>query len=132
MHRTAFLLSFALLACGGSEPVVTETMDTRAPVAVMYVGAPEVNVREQPNDTAAVVATYQNGEALSDVEGRARPGLAKCHPGMRLEGSRGGPYLFMYARPNCAMGVWRGDPAFAASYSAASGAGRKGPHRHHR
>jgi outer membrane biosynthesis protein TonB len=65
MHRTAFLLSFALLACGRSEPVVTETVDTRAPVAVMYVGAPEVNVREQPNDTAAVVATYQNGEALS-------------------------------------------------------------------
>ena len=56
MHRTAFLLSFALLACGGSEPVVTETMDTRAPVAVMYVGAPEMNVREQPNDTAAIVA----------------------------------------------------------------------------
>ena len=33
--------------------------------AIRYVGAPELAVREQPNDTAPVIATYQNGEAVS-------------------------------------------------------------------
>ena len=65
MHRAAFLLAFALAACDNKEPAVTETMDTREPIRVSYVGAPELPVREQPNDTAAVIATYSNGEAIS-------------------------------------------------------------------
>lgn len=64
-HRAAFLLAFALLACNKEEPVATATVDTREPVRVAYVGAPELAVREQANDTAPVVATYQNGEAIS-------------------------------------------------------------------
>ncbi len=47
------------------EPVVTETMDQREPIGVLYVGAPELPVRKEPNDTAEVIATYQNSEAVS-------------------------------------------------------------------
>jgi uncharacterized protein YgiM (DUF1202 family) len=67
MKRAALLLtSAALFACSG-ERVVTDTgtMEMRESIAVRYVGAPEVSVREQPNDTAAVLATYQNGEAVA-------------------------------------------------------------------
>jgi uncharacterized protein YgiM (DUF1202 family) len=67
MHRATLLLTFfALAACGNkTETVVTETMDTREPVRVAYVGAPELNVREQASDTAPVITTYSNGEAIS-------------------------------------------------------------------
>ena len=59
--------AFALLlaACAAEQPAVTETTDTREAIDVWYVGSPELSVREQPNDTAAVPATYQNGEAIS-------------------------------------------------------------------
>jgi uncharacterized protein YgiM (DUF1202 family) len=64
MKRTLLLLLLA--ACKGEVTVTdTGTMDTRDPVAVRYVGAPELNVRAAANDTAAVLATYQNGEAIS-------------------------------------------------------------------
>ena len=67
MLRATLLLAFALTACGNNEPAVTDTtpMDTREPIRVAYVGAPELQVREQANDTAPVMATYQNGEAIS-------------------------------------------------------------------
>jgi uncharacterized protein YgiM (DUF1202 family) len=64
MHRAALLLAFALIACGNNEPAVVDTADTREPIGVSYVGAPEMAVREQPNDKAPVLATYQNGEAI--------------------------------------------------------------------
>jgi uncharacterized protein YgiM (DUF1202 family) len=64
MHRAALLLAFALIACK-EEPVVTGTVDNRTPIRVAYVGAPELNVRAQANDTAEILATYQNGEAVS-------------------------------------------------------------------
>jgi len=65
MKRIAVFL-LLLAACKG-ETTVTDTgvMDTREPVTVKYVGGPELSVRQQPNDTAAVIATYQNGEAVS-------------------------------------------------------------------
>ena len=63
MKRLAIAL-LLLTACAGEQPV-TETTDTREAIGVWYVGAPELNVREQPNDTAAILATYQNGEAIS-------------------------------------------------------------------
>lgn len=69
MHRATLLLAFALAAaCGGNdtETAVTETMDTREPVRVAYVGAPGgLTVREQASDTAPVITTYSNGEAIS-------------------------------------------------------------------
>lgn len=66
-HRAALLLAFTLVACKeASEPVATTaTVDSREPIRVAYVGAPELQVREQANDTAPVLATYQNGEAIS-------------------------------------------------------------------
>lgn len=64
MKRAAVLL-LVLAACRAERPVVTETADTREPVAVKYVGGPELNVREQPNDNAPILATYSNGEAIS-------------------------------------------------------------------
>lgn len=65
MHRAASLLAFALLACGNEPVAETGTVDARMPIRVAYVGAPELSVREQASDTATVIATYQNGEAVS-------------------------------------------------------------------
>lgn len=53
------------LGCANEQPAATATVDTREAVGIMYVGAPELPVREQPNDTAAVITTYSNGEAIS-------------------------------------------------------------------
>src|SRR5438105_878472 len=64
MHRIAAVLLLALVACQ-QEPVVTETVDAREPIGVWYVGAPELPVHEQANDQSPVLATYQNGEAIS-------------------------------------------------------------------
>lgn len=62
MKRLAFLV---LLVAGCKEtPVVTGTVDARAPIAIRYVGAPELVVRTHPTDTAEVLAKYQNGEAI--------------------------------------------------------------------
>jgi uncharacterized protein YgiM (DUF1202 family) len=65
MKRLASLL--LLLAACKQETVVTDTtpMDTREAVAIRYVGSPEMAVREQANDKAPVIATYQNGEGIS-------------------------------------------------------------------
>ena len=62
-HLAAFILLLA--ACAAETPVSTETVDTRAAIGILYVGAPELPVREQPNDTAAIITTYSNGEAIS-------------------------------------------------------------------
>lgn len=66
-HLAVIALVLAVAACKQEAPVVTDTtpLDTREPVAVRYVGAPELAVREQANDTAPVIATYMNGEAIS-------------------------------------------------------------------
>lgn len=67
MKRLAVLLLLLLLsmACTQEQPVATGTVDERVPVAVLYVGAPELPVREQPNETAPLITTYSNGEAVS-------------------------------------------------------------------
>ncbi|MEA2462750.1 MAG: Bacterial domain [Acidobacteriota bacterium] len=66
MKRLAFLL-LLLVACKEEQRTVTTTatMDMRDPIAVKYVGAPELNVRAQADDKAPILATYQNGEAIS-------------------------------------------------------------------
>src|ERR1051325_1188282 len=65
MKRAAFLFLLFVFSCK-QETVVTETVDTREPVGVWYVGAPAgMTVRKQPNDAAPELATYQNGEAIS-------------------------------------------------------------------
>lgn len=66
MTRTLALLLLSIVLAGCKQEVpVTETADTREPMAVRYVGAPELPVREQPNETAAILTTYQNGESIS-------------------------------------------------------------------
>ncbi len=66
MKHLALALLVAVAACKGEQTVTdTGTMDTREPVAVRYVSSPELPVREQPNDKSNVMATYQNGEAVS-------------------------------------------------------------------
>lgn len=61
-HLPLLLLLFA--ACA-QEPADTGTVDTREPIGVWYVGAPELPVRERPDDKAEIIATYSNGEAIS-------------------------------------------------------------------
>jgi TonB family protein len=65
MKRLALLVLLAA-ACK-QETVVTDTtpVDTREAIAIRYVGAPELQVRAQPNDTAPILVTYQNGESIS-------------------------------------------------------------------
>jgi uncharacterized protein YgiM (DUF1202 family) len=61
------VLLLLLVACKEEQRTVTPTttMDMRDPIAVKYVGAPELKVRAQANDDAPILATYQNGEAIS-------------------------------------------------------------------
>lgn len=59
------VLLLLLAACKAETPAATGTVDERVPIGIWYVGAPELIVREQPNDTAAVLATYSNGESVS-------------------------------------------------------------------
>ena len=70
MRTTRLLLTalLALLAVSCREevtPAATETIDAREPVGFWYVGAPELQVREKPDDTSAVIAAYQSGEGVS-------------------------------------------------------------------
>jgi uncharacterized protein YgiM (DUF1202 family) len=68
MKYAASLLALTLLlpACKDNTPVVdTSTMDTRAPIAALYVGAAELPVREKADETSNTIATYQQGEAVS-------------------------------------------------------------------
>jgi uncharacterized protein YgiM (DUF1202 family) len=67
MKQLAFaatLLAFA--ACGGgSNPVADVHVDTREPISIAYVTAPELQVHAKAEETAPVIATFQNGEAVS-------------------------------------------------------------------
>lgn len=65
MKRIAFLPLLVVCFCAQEVPPEPGTVDTREPVGVWYVGAPELPVHEQPNETSPVMATYQNGEAIS-------------------------------------------------------------------
>ena len=40
-------------------------IDTREPISIEYVGAPELPVRTTSNDAAEIVSVYQNGESVS-------------------------------------------------------------------
>ena len=64
MKRIAILATLLLAPACKQEQVIVP-MDTREPIGIWYVGSPELNVREQPNDAAPVMATYSNGEAMS-------------------------------------------------------------------
>jgi len=68
MKRVAVLALLSLTLACSQETAVTETVDTREPVGIWYVGAPELKVREKADEAAAEVATYQNGEAISVLQ----------------------------------------------------------------
>src|SRR5688500_16858546 len=60
------VLALLVCACKSEAPAIdTVAIDTREPLRVSYVGAPELAIREQADDAAAVIATYGNGEAVS-------------------------------------------------------------------
>lgn len=65
MRSTVALLLLALTLACRQEPQATGTVDTRDPIEILYVGAPELPVHKTADDASPVIATYQNGEAVS-------------------------------------------------------------------
>lgn len=59
------LAALACVACSAEPERALAPTDTRAPIAVQYIAVPELLVRAQPNDTAAVITKYPIGEAVS-------------------------------------------------------------------
>ncbi len=55
--------------------------DTREPINVAYVTAPELQVHAQPAESAPVIATFQNGEAISIMS--KKPDWAEVRTGDR-------------------------------------------------
>ncbi len=66
MRRLAFLL--LLFACSREQAIAPT--DTREPVDMAYVTAPELRVHAQPNDSSPIVLTYQNGESVAIMSKR--------------------------------------------------------------
>ncbi len=62
--KRAVLLCLVLAACSRETPA-PEPTDTREPIEVAYVGAPEMKVFAKPDDNAPVLVTYQNSEGVS-------------------------------------------------------------------
>jgi uncharacterized protein YgiM (DUF1202 family) len=60
-----FAIAAVLFVSCHSEPAVTGTVDTREPIAIQFVGAPELIVHQHPYNSSPVIATYQNGESVS-------------------------------------------------------------------
>ena len=57
-------LALAVLLAGCSEPTVPPPTDTREPIGVQYVTAPELKVYEKADASSPVVATYQYNETV--------------------------------------------------------------------
>ncbi len=67
MKRAAFLL-LLLLACSREKNL--PPTDTRQPVDMAFVTAPELRVHAQPSDSSPIVLTYQNGESVAIMSKR--------------------------------------------------------------
>jgi uncharacterized protein YgiM (DUF1202 family) len=67
MKRALLTAALVLVAsCGGGEqPAVTDSTDTRMPIAVEYVSAPELPVHAKAEEGSPVLSTYSNGESVS-------------------------------------------------------------------
>ncbi len=61
----ALLGAAALVACSEKPTTTGPPIDTREPIRIAYVGAPELQVHKAADQAAAVIGTYQNGEAVS-------------------------------------------------------------------
>jgi uncharacterized protein YgiM (DUF1202 family) len=62
-----YLLSaicFLTLSCD-KEPAVTETTDTREPIAIAYAGVSELPVYAKPDEKSKVLTKYLSGESVS-------------------------------------------------------------------
>lgn len=64
VKKIVFLVLLLALACRREVPV-TQTTDTRDPIEVAYVGAPEMKVHAKADDASAVQTTFLNGESVS-------------------------------------------------------------------
>ncbi|HSP16758.1 MAG TPA: SH3 domain-containing protein [Thermoanaerobaculia bacterium] len=62
MRRLPFLL-LIVVACSRQAEIAPT--DTREPVDMAYVTAPEMRVHTKPDDTSPLVLTYQNGESVA-------------------------------------------------------------------
>ena len=62
--KRIFLIALLLIACR-REPAVIATTDTRSPIEVAYVGAPEMKVFTKADDSAPLQTTFLNGESVS-------------------------------------------------------------------
>jgi uncharacterized protein YgiM (DUF1202 family) len=62
--RRALLALLFVVACSKEQPI-PEPTDTRGPIETLYVTGAELQVRSQANDSAPVIAKYQNSEGVS-------------------------------------------------------------------
>ena len=60
---TVLLLLLLAFACKREAPPVA--IDTRAPIEVAYVGAPELQVHSRADDKSSIQTTFLNGESVS-------------------------------------------------------------------
>jgi uncharacterized protein YgiM (DUF1202 family) len=67
MKRLAMATALLTLAAcgGGADPATDAQVDTREPINIAYVTAPELQVHSQANETSPVIATFQTSEAIS-------------------------------------------------------------------
>src|SRR5881628_1919090 len=54
-----------LFAACRQEPATTIATDTRSPIEIAYVGAPEMQVHKRGDAASPVITTYLNGESVS-------------------------------------------------------------------
>ena len=62
--KRLLVLMVLCVACRREAPVPA-TMDTREPIEVAYVGAPELQVHAKADDASPVQTTFLNGESVS-------------------------------------------------------------------
>jgi uncharacterized protein YgiM (DUF1202 family) len=62
--KRAALAALLLAACAPEAPD-TAAVDTREPIAVEYVRAPELEIHTRASDSSPIVTKYKNGESVS-------------------------------------------------------------------
>ena len=67
LHSAFCILHFSFIAC---HQAPAEKTDTREPIAVQYVGAPELLVHKWAKDESPVVTKFLNGESVAILSRR--------------------------------------------------------------
>lgn len=70
MKRILILALVLAAACDAEPPAASDTSAARTPIAVEYVRADKLQVRERPFDDSTIIATYDNGESVSVLSHR--------------------------------------------------------------